>query len=186
MTGQVVRRHFTVTQYERMAEAGILTEDDRVELIEGEITEMSPIGSHHAGCINRLIALLTGSMGPTAILTVQNPLRLADDSEPQPDVMVLRARADFYTASHPTPADVLLLLEVADSSIDYDRGVKLPLYAQAAIAEYWLINLIDQTVEAYTQPIATGYQAVVRAGRGDSLRATLLPDLNLPVDRLFN
>src|SRR5918997_6720202 len=120
MSVQIARRHFTVDDFYRMLEAGILTEDDRVELIDGEIIEMSPIGSRHASCVMRLNAVLTKRLGDTAIVNVQNPLRLSTRSEPLPDCSLLKPREDFYSRAHPTPDDVLLVVEVADSSIGYD------------------------------------------------------------------
>lgn len=128
MAVQVQRRLFTVSEYYRMAEAGILGEDDRVELLEGEIVQMAPIGSNHRGTVDFLANSLVSRLGARAIVRTQNPIRLDDFSEPQPDVALLHPRADFYRRSHPTPADVLLLVEVADSSVAFDRQVKLPLY----------------------------------------------------------
>src|ERR671938_544657 len=141
MSVQVAKRCFSVDEYYRMGEAGILTEDDRVELIEGEIIEMSPIGSRHAACVNRLNTLLGRHLRQTAIVSVQNPIRLDAYSEPEPDVALLRPRADYYESGHPTPADALLIVEVADTSADYDRIIKLPLYAKAGIPEAWLVDL---------------------------------------------
>ena len=133
MPVQVERRTFNVEEYHRMLDAGIITEDDRVELIEGEILMMSPIGSWHAACVNRLDALLHRLFGESVIISVQNPIRLSDFSEPQPDLAVLRARQDYYAQTHPTSNDILLLIEVADQSLEFDRDVKVPLYAKAAI-----------------------------------------------------
>lgn len=135
MSVQLLRRSFTVEEYHRMAEAGILREDDRVELLEGEIVEMTPIGSRHAACVDRLNQLGVRGVGPRAIVRVQSPVRLGERSEPQPDLTLLRARPDFYAHAHPGPADVLLIIEVAEASADADRTVKMPLYARAAIPE---------------------------------------------------
>ena len=135
MAVRILRRAFDVHEYHRMAEAGILDEDDRVELIEGEIVQMSPIGSRHQGCVNRLARLLFEFAGRDYVVHIQGPVRLNERSEPQPDLALLKLRPDFYSERHPTPDDVLLLIEVSETSADYDREVKLPLYAGAGIAE---------------------------------------------------
>jgi len=131
----VSRWKFTVDEYARMAEAGILGEDDRVELLEGEIVEMAPIGPPHAGCVNRLTRLLTSRLGDRAVVGVQNPIRLGSLSEPQPDLTLLRPRRDLYSEGHPEADDVLLVVEVASSTSAFDRQVKMPLYAQAGIPQ---------------------------------------------------
>lgn len=148
---------FTVAEYYQMAEAGILAPEDRVELIEGEIIAMSPIGSRHAGCVNRLTQLFSEKVSGLAIVSVQNPIRLSDSTEPEPDLALLRPRADFYAQAHPQPADVLLVVEVADHSLAYDRAIKVPLYARAGIPETWVIDLDTETVFVYQQPGAPGY-----------------------------
>jgi Uma2 family endonuclease len=157
MTVSAKRRLFTVEEYHKMAEAGILRPEDRVELINGEILNMSPNSSLHAGCVNRLNTLLNRLFGDQAIVSIQNPLRLDNYSEPEPDVMLLLFSEDFYENRHPLPSDVVLLMEVADSSIDNDREIKLPQYAAAGIAHYWIINLPDRCIEAYSNPIGSGY-----------------------------
>lgn len=130
------RRLFTAEEYHTMLRAGILTADDRVELIEGEVLRMSPIGSRHAGGVNRLNDFFVRKLEGRAIVGVQAPVHLSDLSEPQPDLALLRPREDFYSHSHPTPGDVLLLIEVAETSADFDRAVKAPLYARAGVPEY--------------------------------------------------
>src|SRR3982751_4315477 len=129
MSVQIQKHYFNVDEFYLMARGGVFSEDARVELIEGEVIEMSPIGSRHAGCVDRLNALLNRS-GQNVIVRVQSPIRIDDFSEPEPDIALLKPRADFYSNSHPTPADVLLIIEVAETSVEYDRGVKLPLYAR--------------------------------------------------------
>lgn len=168
-----------------MAEAGILSEDDRVELIEGEIVEISPIGSHHAACVKRLNSLLTSHMGNVAIVSVQDPIRLDDYSEPEPDIALLRRRDDFYAGAHPSPADVLLVVEVADSSVEYDRSVKVPLYARAGIAEVWLIDLAQDAIEIYVQPVNGKYQTSQHAGRGETIVSQTIANLSLGVDAIL-
>src|SRR6266508_549175 len=148
MVAPLTRRRFLVDDFERMAAAGILTEDDRVELIAGEIVEMAPIGGRHMGRVNVLVELLMDLVRQEALISVQNPIRLSADSEPQPDIALIRRSASRDTV--PTPEDALLVIEVADSSRDYDRGVKLPLYAAAGIPETWLVDLVAEIVECHT------------------------------------
>ncbi len=185
MSTQSNRHYFSVADYYRMAETGILSADDRVELIEGEIVKMSPIGSAHAACVNRLNRLFSSYISQAAVISVQNPVRLNDFSEPEPDVALLRRRADFYRDGHPTPADVLLLIEVSDTTLDYDRKVKLPLYARSGIPEVWIVNLQLDEVEIHAQPTGAQYQSTTRARRGAALTSTAFPDLALTADDLF-
>lgn len=177
----VTRRKFDVRDYYRLAEAGILREDDRVELIEGEIVTMVPIGSAHNGTVTALNYRLMRVAGDRATVMVQGPLRLSGDSEPQPDLMLLRPRADFYSGAHPTAADVLLLIEVAQSSLRYDRGVKLPLYARHGVPEVWIVDLANRVVEVHRDPQADGYAGSTTLGPGAMLEPALLPGLRLPV-----
>lgn len=178
----VERRRFTVDEYYRMAEAGILTEDDRVELLEGEVLQMPPIGSHHAGCVGRIDRIFQQLLGNRAIVWVQNPVRLDAYNEPQPDVALLRLRDDFYTTGHPGPGDVLLIVEVAETTASYDRSLKVPLYARFGIPEVWLVDLNAETVEVYRGPSAGGYQDVRPLGRSETLSPTAFPDVATPVD----
>src|SRR5438094_2147274 len=151
-------RAWTVAEYHRMRAAGILPEHEPVELIAGEIVVREPIGSRHAGTVNRLNRLWTSRLGERAVVQIQNPIELPkEDSEPQPDVTLLRPRADFYTAAHPVAADVLLLIEVADSTLAVDRRVRMPLYARAAIHEAWLLDLTADRVKSYGARRPTGY-----------------------------
>lgn len=177
-----VRRHrLSVRDYYRMAEAEILGPDERVELIEGEIVEMAPIGSGHGGTANRLTRRLVMAVGERGVVAVGNPLRLSDDSEPQPDLLVLRPRADDYAGAHPTPPDVLLLIEVADSTLRTDRIVKLPLYARHGIPEVWIVNLPEGIIETYRDPDGEAWRATRRAGRDEVLEPALLPGLRVAV-----
>jgi Uma2 family endonuclease len=179
MAVQVLRRRFSVEEYYLMAKAGILNEDDRVELIDGEIVEMAPIGSPHAGYVDRLNRLFTLRLGERGIVRVQNPVRLSEHSEPLPDLALLRPRDDFYATAHPGPADVLLLIEVADTSVDYDREVKARLYARAGITEYWLVDLPEQRIEVYRDPAAGEYRQVRLVRRGERLVPEAFPSLEL-------
>jgi Uma2 family endonuclease len=183
-TATIERVLITVDEYDHMIQAGIFNEDVRLELIEGELIKMSPIGSTHAGFINRLNRALSAQVGSQAIIAVQNPIRLAN-SEPQPDLAVLRTRADDYTRSHPEADDVLLLIEVADTSVDYDRTVKVPLYGRSGIPEVWLIDLFENVVEVYRTPAAAGYRSKQTYGTGDSLTPERLPAVTLPVADIF-
>ncbi|MBM3943130.1 MAG: Uma2 family endonuclease [SAR202 cluster bacterium] len=182
MTLQRTRRRFTAEDYHRMAQAGILGEDDRVELIEGEIVEMAPIGSRHQAYVDRLNTLFARRMEGRAIIRVQGPIVLGGDSEPQPDLALLRPRPDYYAGAHPTPEDVLLLVEVSDSSGDYDRQVKAPLYARHGILEYWLVGLEAGVVEVYRQPAPEGYQQVSQVARGQRLTLQAFPSLKVRVE----
>jgi Uma2 family endonuclease len=145
-------RQLTVNEYHRMGEAGIFAESERVELIEGQLIAMSPIGSPHFAAVNTLNRLLVRAVGDLAIVSVQNPVRLNDRSEPEPDLTLIRPRDDEYRSALPGPPDVLLIIEVASSSIDYDRGVKLDLYARHNISEVWIVNLDLARVEVYRSP----------------------------------
>ena len=170
------KRYFKVGEYNRMGEAGVFSEDDRVELVEGEIVEMTPIGRRHASCVDRLTELLSGRSG--VILRVQNPVQLDVFNEVQPDVALLKRREDFYSRSHPTPEDVLLAVEVADTSAAYDRTVKLPLYARTDVREVWLVDLNEGAIEVYLRPEEGEYLESRRYGRGESLTATQVPDFS--------
>jgi Uma2 family endonuclease len=180
---QLTRWRFTVHDYHRMGEAGILHEDDRVELIEGELVEMTAIGTRHFSCVNQLNRLLVMHVGDEAIVSVQNPVRLNEYTEPQPDLAVIRPRD--YRESLPKPEDVLLLIEVSDTTLAYDRGVKLPLYARAGIREVWIVDLPGETIERHTDPSEEGYRRADRLRRGHSLESISLPGLTPSVDELL-
>jgi Uma2 family endonuclease len=182
-TQEVTRRRFTVHEYHRMGEAGILHEDDRVELIEGEIVEMAAIGTRHFSCVNGLTRLLVRGVGDAAIVSVQNPVRLDERTEPQPDLTVLRVRD--YRESLPGPEDVLLLIEVSDTTLPYDRGVKLPLYARAGIREVWIVDLAGETIERHTDSSGDGYRSLEQTRRGETIESVALPELAFPVDAVL-
>ncbi len=181
----VMRRKITVAEYHEMGKAGILREDDRVELIEGELVAKAPIGSEHNGGTNWLTQALVRAVGERAIVQVQGSIRLDEQTEPQPDISVLLPRADFYRKTLATPADVLLLIEIADSSLRFDRAVKRPLYARAGIAEYWIVDLTGQAVEVCRSPNEHGYGSVVRLGRDKTLSLESLPDVTISVAELL-
>jgi Uma2 family endonuclease len=181
MSSQVARRYFTVDEYHRMAEAGIFSETDRIELIEGEVLRMSPIGSLHASCVKRLNKLLGQLVGQNAIISVQDPVQLDDFSEPEPDIALLRPRDDFYAQSHPQAADVLLIIEIADTSVDYDRNIKLPTYARSGIPEVLIANLPAETVEAYSAPGNGSYQRTRLYRRGESFSPEMLSGITIKI-----
>lgn len=184
MSVPLVRRRFTVEEYHRMVQAGILSEDDRVELLEGEIVEMVPIGSRHAACVNRLNQLLSRA-GERVLVSVENPVRLTEHSEPQPDIALLVPRQDFYASGHPGPQDVLLVVEVSEASSGSDREVKVPLYARAGIREAWIVDLQAGVVEVYRQPSPEGYRQVLHFRRSEGLAPEAFPDLTLSVDEIL-
>ena len=176
-----VRRLFTVDEYECMAEAGVLHEDEHVELIEGEIVRMAAIGARHAACVTDLQNWFVPRLLGRAIVRTQNPLRLAR-SEPEPDILIVRPRADSYRTAHPGPADVLLLIEVAQSSLGYDRDRKLPLYAAAGIPELWIADLDGERMLVHHEPQRRRYASVVTVARGGLLTPLAFPDLTLTLD----
>ena len=185
MSVQVPRRLFTTTEYYQMARAGILAEDEQVELLQGEILEMTPIGSRHAACVDRLNRLFNVRLGQRAIVRVQSPIHLSEYSEPEPDLVLLEPRADFYVQAHPEPEDVLLLVEVAETSVEYDRQVKVPLYVQSGILEVWLIDVLGACVEVYRNPGPQGYGEVRRHGPDQSLVPHAFLDLNVAVNEIL-
>jgi Uma2 family endonuclease len=186
MTIQIARRQFSVADYARMREIGILAEDDRVELIDGEVRKMSPIGPLHAAIVKRLNTLLSRILDDSVILSVQDPIQLNDYSEPQPDLAILQHRDDFYAAAHPVADDVLLVIEVADTSVEYDREEKVPRYAAAQIPEAWLVDISGDIVEQYWQPRNGKYLLKRLVERGDTIVAQELPNLRIAVDQIFD
>lgn len=178
----VRRRRFTVDEYYRMAEAGVLHEDDRVELIDGEVISMSPIGNRHGAAVDRLTELLVLRLAPRATVKVQNPLRIDQHSEPQPDLVVARRREDFYAAGHPRPDDTLLVVEVGDTSARFDRVVKAPLYARSGVPEVWLVDVVADEVRVLRAPGPEGYTDDAVKRRGEVISPGAFPDLVLRVD----
>lgn len=160
---------FSVSDYHRMGEAGVLGPDLNVELLNGHIYEMSPIGSRHAACVDRLTRLFMHAVDDRAIVRVQNPIVLPPDSEPEPDVALLKPRDDDYASRHPRPDEVLLVVEVADSSLPFDQDVKVPLYAQAGIPEVWVVALDEDRVHAYQMPTSDSYRECATYDRGEEV-----------------
>ena len=181
MSRKLAKHWITADEYERMGEGGVFPPDARLELIEGEIYEMSPIGSPHAACVKFLSELLHSLFGGTLTIGIQDPIRLNDFSEPQPDVSLLRRRDDFYRGAHPTPADVLLVVEVSDTTAETDRKVKIPLYARVGIPEAWLVNIPDGRIEVYSDPSGDAYGQVKQFGRGEQAQSETLPNLVVEV-----
>ncbi len=180
----LTHRRFTVDEYFRMADAGILTEDDRVELLDGEIVEKMTINPPHAGAVKQLTRLFA-PWADRLTIGVQDPVILGTHSAPEPDLAILRHRGDGYRRAHPGPDDILLVIEVADSSLGHDRRRKLPLYARAHIAESWLVNLPDEVVEVYREPRKGSYTDRRIVHRGDTLTPLALPDVTLSADEIL-
>jgi Uma2 family endonuclease len=183
--GELPRRLFTVEEYHRMAEVGIFQPDERVELIEGEIIQMSPISPRHAGCVINATRLFITRLGDRAVVSPQNPVVIQPRSEPQPDLLLLRPRAVSYSREHPIPEDVLLAVEVADTSVRFDRLVKARLYARAGIAEFWLCLTMDGTVEVYRAPGSDGYTSAMHHGPGQTVSPLAFPDVGFAVTDFF-
>lgn len=184
MTVEVTHR-FTVRDYHLMAEMGVLCPDARVELLDGRILDMSPIGPFHGGVVKRLSRLFHQLAHGRWLVSTQDPLHLDEYSEPQPDLMLLRPAADDYTRRHPEPRDVWLLIEVADTTLELDRGEKLSAYGRAGIPEVWIVNLSELVVEVYREPHLGGYarQRLVRAG--EQISPAAFPDAIIEVGALL-
>ncbi|NES03443.1 MAG: Uma2 family endonuclease [Okeania sp. SIO2F4] len=185
MSVELLRRLFTVDECYKMLEAGILTENERLELIRGEILVMYPISPPHAACVKRLTELFILRLAKTVTVRVQNPIKLNDNSEPQPDVSLLQRRPDFYETQHPQPENVFLLIEVSDTTVKYDQEVKIPLYAENNIVEVWLVNLTEKCLEVYRQPTANGYEIVQTFQRGETVTIQALPNVTFTVDEIL-
>jgi len=185
MSIDIVRHAFSVHDYARMRKIGILTEDDRVELIDGEVRTMSPIGPLHAAIVRRLVKRLIELVGDQAIVSPPNPIQLNDYSEPQPDVAILRLRDDNYQRAHPVAGDVLLIIEVSDTTAQYDRIEKLPRYAAAGIPETWIVDVEQCVVEQYTHPVRDQYARLQKYFPDDMITSPVMPAIALNADDLF-
>lgn len=179
------RRIVTVDEYHRMADAGILAENDRVELIDGEIVEKMTIGPRHNACVNSAVHAFVYAVAERAIVQAQGSFHLSFLSEPEPDIVLLRPRADYYAKALATPLDVLLVVEVADSSLAFDCDHKRPLYAEAGIGEFWLVDLTTNSVFRHRDPDGRAYRTVERHTRGETLAPVLLPECRIPVNVLL-
>ena len=181
------RRHrYTVADYYRMGDAGILAPDARVELIDGEVIDMAPPGHPHAGTVDQLALALSSALSGRAHVRVQNPLRLDDHSEPQPDVSVLRRRPDFYKSGHPRPRDTLLVVEVADTSLLFDRDDKIPLCARHGIPEVWLVDLKAKRLVRYRSAQQGAYALIDQPDLGSRLEIASLPEARIDLSGLFS
>jgi Uma2 family endonuclease len=178
-------RKFTVEDYHNFIDSGVFKPEERLELWEGEFIEMSPIGKRHAGCIDAISEMLRDYLQKQAIIRTQNPIVLSDFSEPQPDVTLLKRRDDFYRTVNATAKDVLLTMEVSDTTAKFDRDIKFPRYAENGIQEAWLIDLENDRVEIHTQPTAKGYKLVKILHRGDIAESMVLPEIKLAVDDIL-
>ncbi len=185
MAVQLAHYQFTRAEYHRMVAAGILAEDARVELIEGEILEMSPIGRRHKACVDRLTDIFAPSVRGTAIVRVQSSIVLGERNEPEPDLALLRRRDDFYADADETPADVLLVVEVADTSEAYDRRTKAPLYARHGIPELWIADLNRDQITVYRDPTPHGFATTRVARRGESISPLAFPVLTIAVNDIL-
>jgi Uma2 family endonuclease len=185
MPAEIARKLFSVDEYDRMAEVGILTENDRVELIEGEILEMSPIGWRHTACTDRATMILAPRLLGKAIVRIQGPIRLSDNTKPQPDVILLNPREDFYANSGPVTKDALLVIEVAETSIRYDRGPKLAIYAKYGVHEVWIEDLNTDTLLLFRDRNSSGYATSLVLKPGDEVSPLAFPDMILSVSALL-
>jgi Uma2 family endonuclease len=179
------QHRFSVEDYYRMAEAGVLKPGARVELLDGKIIDRSPIGPFHGGLVKRLIRLFGKLANGRWTLSAQDPLRLDEHSEPEPDLMLLRPSTDDYTSAHPQPEDVFLLIEVSDTTLDYGRGEKLPAYGRAGVFEVWILNLPAKTIEVYREPHFTGYGVNKILRVGDKASPLAFPDVTIDVEELL-
>ena len=178
-------RRFSVEEYYRMGEAGILTEDERIELIDGCIVVREPANPPHSGGVNRIAQILTTVFRDRAIIAVQNPFKIDEFNHPQPDIAVLRPRNDFYATAHPGGNDTFLLIEVSHTSQAFDQRVKAPLYAHARIREYWIVNIPERLLEIYREPTANGYSQVTRWKPESEVVIQAFPDDVLPVSDII-
>ncbi|MFH7029059.1 MAG: Uma2 family endonuclease [Heteroscytonema crispum UTEX LB 1556] len=183
-------KRFTIAEYDRLAELGFFGEDDRVELIQGEIIPMVSKGRPHSVCETRLERELYKLLGERATLRGQQPIIIPDYSQPEPDRVIARNREDDYLSNHPNPADILLLIEIADSSLKYDQEVKLPLYAEAGISDYWIFNLVNNYLESYSEPYQDlqgkfGYRRKFIFLANESINLPYFPDLILDLSKVF-
>ena len=185
MRTEITRKLFTVDEYHRMGEVGILHEDSRVELIEGEILQMSPVGTRHIYCVNRATALFATTLAGKAIVSIQNPVVLSRITEPQPDIVLVRFRDDFYKTKRMTPDDTLLVIEVSDTTLRYDRNRKMPLYAKSRVPEVWIEDLQGDVILVYRDPGPETYSTSLVFHRGDSISLLAFPDVSFKVDDLL-
>lgn len=172
--GKTEKKLFTVEEYHRMFEAGVFGEGARVELVDGEVYEMSAMGSRHAACVRRVNAMLGSLMGPGMIVSPQCPVELDDMSEPEPDLALLKPKVDFYASGHPKPEDVLIAVEVSDTSLERDTQIKLPAYARSGVAEVWIVDLVNGSIHVHSNPVGSEYRNTTRAKHGETFESESL------------
>jgi Uma2 family endonuclease len=185
MVMPLTRRSFTRDEFHRMSDAGVFHEDDRLELVDGEVVVMTPVGRRHVACVLRVTQVLAAAAGRATMVSVQNPVVIADHDELHPDVALLGLRPDGYESELPNARDVLLLIEVAETSLRYDHEVKLPLYAAAGIPEVWIVNLAEECLEVCRQPAPMGYGETTHVSRGGVVRPLALPEVEVRVDEVL-
>ena len=182
---ETTKKLFTVEEYYRMAETGILIPQDWVELIDGEIVEMSPIGGRHLGCVNRINHTFIKAFANRAVVSVQNPLQLNNYTEPEPDIVLLKPRADFYAGKKPIAEDAFLVVEVSDTTFRYDKNIKLPRYAAAGVPEVWIEHLDEEQLLVYRDPAGKAYTTSLTLRRGDSVFVAAFPDVVFKVEEVL-
>ncbi len=185
MTAVLERRLLTVDEFYKMAEAGILTENDRVELINGELVKMAPIGSKHAAMVVQLDRIFSRHENERYIISAQNPLCINQYTELHPDLMILKPKDDLYSSVLPSPQDLFLIIEVSESSLDKDQTIKVPLYAQNDVPEVWIVNLKNKTLEVYREPSPNGYASVSTLDQSQTVSPLSFPDIQLPIRDIF-
>ena len=181
----IARKLFTVDEYHRMWDAGIFPEDKRFELIRGDILEMPGAKPPHSGRVNRLTHLFTSRLGDSIVLSVQNPSSIDDYSEPVPDVSLLKPRADFYMEAHPAPEDVLLLIEISHTTLRFDTKVRAPLYAEAGIREYWILNIPKNVLEVRSDPVGGQYTRHEVLKHGQTVTPRAFPEVSFRVEEIL-
>lgn len=185
LTKTIIHR-FNIETYHRLISAGILHEDDRIELIEGRIVDMTPIGTRHSACVKRLNSIFSHKLQGIAIVSVQDPVQLSEEqSEPQPDISLLKYREDFYSSELPKAEDVLLIVEVGDTSVEYDREIKIPLYARANIQEVWLVNLLKDCIEVHSSPRSGGYESIKIIRNTQTISPKNFPNIDLAANQIL-
>lgn len=184
-TETITKKLFTVDEYHRLWDAGILPEEKRFELIRGEIYEMPPAKPPHSGRVIRLTHLFTSRLGESVCVSIQNPSSIDDYSEPMPDVSLLKPRPDFYAGSHPLPTDVLLLVEISHTTLRFDTKIKAALYGEAGIAEYWVLNIPANVVEVRTEPVNGRYTKLQTFKQGESISPRAFPGITFQVEEIL-
>jgi Uma2 family endonuclease len=183
---QVLTRKFTVDEYHKMGKSHVFHPEERLELIKGEIIKMSPIGLKHASMVNRLSNLFYRNLAEEIIISIQNSIKLNDNSEPQPDLVLAKYRDDFYANKPIEAEDIYLLIEVSDSTLKYDRETKIPLYAENKVNEVWLVNLNNNTLEVYRQPENNSYQHFQKLTSNQTISPLDFPELIINLSSIFN